>query len=68
MTRFEEWKEEEIKNIQEMTEEDFIFQVVNERYPNCCDYCFYYYEKMHNNQIKCGKCSDGIKKYLEKEI
>ena len=41
MTRFEEWKEEEIKNIQKMTIADFVFLAVNEEYPRCCDYCCY---------------------------
>ena len=68
MTKFERWKEEEIKNIQEMTEKDFISQVINERYPSCCDYCYYFYAKLDKKETKCGKCSDGIKKYLEEEI
>ena len=71
MTKFEEWKGEEIENVKGMTIDDFIFQVVNERYPTCCDYCIYYYEKIQNKnkeKIKCGKCSDGIRAYLEKEV
>ena len=68
MTKFERWKEEEIKNIQEMTEEDFIFQVVNERYPSCCDYCYYFYARLDKKEKHCGNCSDGIKKYLAEEI
>ena len=51
-----------------MTEEDFIFQVVNERYPTACDYCSYFYERRKDKNKKCGKCSDGIKKYLSEEI
>lgn len=68
MTKFEEWKQEEIKNIQEMTIADFVFLAVSEEYPRCCNYCCYYYEKMHNKKVKCGKCADGIREYMEKEI
>lgn len=68
MTRFEKWKEEKIKDIQAMTIEDFVFETSNERFPSCCDYCYYYYARLDKKESKCGRCSDGIKKYMEEEL
>lgn len=62
MKRYEEWKIEEIARIEALDLDDVVFEIMNCEFDDICAYCIY------QKQKTCGRCTDGIKAYLEQEV
>ena len=73
MTQLDKYKQDKIKEIEDLTVSGAIRQINFDSYHGkvcCCDYCAYDWRKSEEHLILCedNHCDDGIRAFLESKV